>query len=272
MAYLALGTEDAAARAPAAAELRSFLAATLPDYMLPAAYVALPALPLTAHGKVDRRALADLAPAGGSTRAAAGYAAPRDALERHLAGLFQAALKVERVGIHDGFFELGGNSIAGAVLVNHLQRELGEIVQVVVIFDAPTVAQLADHLRREHPRAVARRWGDAEAAEAAPAIDAPALARVDEAKAAELRRLVPPLPPLSPRAGRRAAQPARPLRPGAAALGDDPAARHARRPSAALRSARARAPLVQHPRRAPGGVRRATAAATASGSRGRSAP
>src|SRR5262249_23479441 len=147
-------------------------------------------------GKVDRRALAEIAPEGAGTRAGAGYEAPRDALERFLAGLFAEALKVERVGIHDGFFELGGNSIAGAVLVNRLQEELGEIVQVVVIFDAPTVAQLADYLRREHPRAVARRWGET----AAPVLSIEAAAaRVDEEKAAELRRIVSAGRPLGPR-------------------------------------------------------------------------
>ncbi len=194
--------EESAAAPPA---VRDFLAATLPDYMLPAVFVTLTALPLTANGKVDRRALADLAPAGSSARATAGYAAPRDALESFLAGLFREVLKIDRVGIHDGFFELGGNSIAGAVLVNRLQQELGEIVQVVVIFDAPTVAQLAVHLRREHPRAVARLWaagdtgeaGDGrETGEAGAAAPASAAARpVDEEEAAALRRLVRPLPP-----------------------------------------------------------------------------
>ncbi len=193
VAYLAVDG-SAAVSAPGAAELRSFLAATLPEHMLPAAFVTLPSLPLTPHGKVDRRALAEVAPEGAATRAGAGYEAPRDELERFLAGLFQEVLKVERVGLHDGFFELGGNSIAGAVLVNRLQQELGEIVQVVVIFDAPTVAQLADHLRREHPRAVARLWGEAAAAPA-PGVgetagEAAAAGRVDAAKAEELRRVI----------------------------------------------------------------------------------
>ncbi len=169
VAYVAADGE----RAPGAAELRGFLAARLPEHMLPAAYVVLSQLPLTAHGKVDRRALeafeAPEALGGGGAEARAGalYAVPRDALERFLADLFAASLEVERVGIHDGFFALGGNSIAGAILINRLQQALGEVVQVVVLFDAPSVAELAAHLRREHPRAVARRWGGGAAVPAA---------------------------------------------------------------------------------------------------------
>ncbi len=81
--------------------------------------------------------------------------------------------------VHDNFFALGGNSITGAVLINRLQDDLGEIVHVVVIFDAPTVADLAAYLGREHAGAVARRFGvaaAAEAAEAAEAVKAPHVA------------------------------------------------------------------------------------------------
>ncbi len=178
------------APAPSAAELRSVLAARLPEHMLPAAYVVLSELPLSAHGKVDRRALAALGAESVEARAGSRYVEPRDALERFLADLFAASLKVERVGIHDGFFALGGNSIAGAILVNRLQQTLGEIVQVVVIFDAPSVAELAAHLRREHPRAVARLWGEGAAVAAAAAGTGGAVAAVDEARLAEFERWV----------------------------------------------------------------------------------
>ena len=63
------------------------------------------------------------------------------------------------VGIHDDFFELGGNSITGAILINRLQEKLGEIVHVVALFDAPTVARLAAYLASDYPEAVARVWG-----------------------------------------------------------------------------------------------------------------
>ncbi len=180
---------------PEAAELRGFLAARLPDHMLPAAYAVLRALPLTEHGKVDRQALEALDAEGGEVRASSQYAAPRDALEEFLAELFASSLQVEQVGIHDSFFALGGNSIAGAILVNRLQQKLGEIVQVVVIFDAPSVAELAAHLRREHPRAVARLWGGAPQAGEESAAPSAEVTAVDEARLADFRRRVRRLAP-----------------------------------------------------------------------------
>ncbi|MFL5540379.1 MAG: amino acid adenylation domain-containing protein, partial [Longimicrobiaceae bacterium] len=89
------------------AELRAHAAAHLPDYMVPAAIVVLPALPLTANGKVDRRAL----PEPGAESAATSYQAPQTPTEEILAGLWGELLKVERVGAGDSFFELGGHSL-----------------------------------------------------------------------------------------------------------------------------------------------------------------
>jgi amino acid adenylation domain-containing protein/FkbM family methyltransferase len=135
-------------------ELRGALAGRLPEPLLPSALVLLPALPLTAHGKIDRKKLLEMETAAGSTPAVESESeAPRTALERVLAGLFREVLKVERVGRSDNFFELGGNSIAGAVLINRLQQELGEVVPVVMIFDAPTVRDLAARLGEARPQA-----------------------------------------------------------------------------------------------------------------------
>ncbi|MFE3648649.1 amino acid adenylation domain-containing protein [Streptomyces sp. NPDC059152] len=95
--------------APDPDELAGHLAAVLPEYMVPSRFVALDALPLTANGKIDRRALPDPEPpAGGSA-----YAAPRNAVEETLAAVWAEVLDVERVGVHDNFFTLGGDSIAG---------------------------------------------------------------------------------------------------------------------------------------------------------------
>ncbi|HYX24954.1 MAG TPA: amino acid adenylation domain-containing protein, partial [Thermoanaerobaculia bacterium] len=176
---------------PSLSELRGFAAQSLPDYMLPSALVLLDALPLTAHGKVDRRALP--APEAKRTDAAGGLA-PRTPLEAFVAGLWQEVLKLERVGISDDFFELGGNSISGAVVINRLQQELAEIVQVVVIFDHPTVESLAAYLAAEHPAAVARRLGPDAVGRP---LDPSALAeRVDAMKLARFRELVTPLAPM----------------------------------------------------------------------------
>ncbi|MFP5286522.1 MAG: amino acid adenylation domain-containing protein, partial [Thermoanaerobaculia bacterium] len=181
-------------REPSPPELRRHLFESLPEYMVPSAFVVLPAMPLSPNGKVDRRALPAPETASPVERE---HVAPRTALEEYLAGLWQAPLGLERVGIHDDFFELGGNSISGAVLINQLQERLGEIVHVVVIFDAPTVERMAAYLVGSYPEAVARIWGRDSLGEAAARLDRAAAARVGEEEAARLRALVPPLPPLA---------------------------------------------------------------------------
>jgi amino acid adenylation domain-containing protein len=185
VAYLVASSEPA----PGAAELRTFLRESLPEAMVPAAFVVLPALPLTPSGKVDRRALPvpDFASPVRETPAAA----PRTPLEERLAGMWGELLRVERVGIHDSFFELGGDSIQGAMFVNRLQQELGQIVYVMALFDAPTVAGFAAYLERSYPEAAARLGGRAGASEppadrAAPLDTPAALAALH---AAALRRL-----------------------------------------------------------------------------------
>ncbi|HEU0055127.1 MAG TPA: amino acid adenylation domain-containing protein, partial [Longimicrobium sp.] len=125
--------------APAPEQLKEALSRRLPDYMLPAAYVALEAFPLTPNGKVDRRAL----PAPAWSAAAAGYAAPRDATEETLAALFREVLDVERVGVHDDFFDLGGHSLRGTQLVTRIRGVFGAEVPLRALFETPTIAGLA---------------------------------------------------------------------------------------------------------------------------------
>jgi amino acid adenylation domain-containing protein len=137
-----------------AGTLRDFLKARLPDYMVPAAFVILDRLPLTANGKVDRKSL----PAPGRSRADLNnpYEPPQTELEQLLASLWQDILKVDKVGLNDNFFEIGGNSVLGITFITRLQQRLGQIVQVVTLFDAPTVADLAAHLRKHYAAAVAK--------------------------------------------------------------------------------------------------------------------
>ncbi|HZF07417.1 MAG TPA: amino acid adenylation domain-containing protein, partial [Thermoanaerobaculia bacterium] len=180
--------------APSLRELRSWAGGSLPEYMLPSGLVFLTALPLTPNRKVDRKALLRLsAPSPGERPAPV---APRTALERHLAARFAETLQVGAVGIEDDFFELGGNSIRGAVLINRLQEDLGEIVHVVAIFDAPTVADLARYLAAQHSQAVARGWGRASLGEEREQETVAPRRRVDREQAAALRALVRPLAPL----------------------------------------------------------------------------
>ncbi|MFF2073697.1 non-ribosomal peptide synthase/polyketide synthase [Kitasatospora sp. NPDC058162] len=124
---------------PTAADLRAHLAADLPDYMLPAAFVTVPALPLTANGKVDRRRLPapDWSTAGG-----AAHRAPRTGAERALAGIWAELLGVERVGIDDDFFLLGGDSILSIQVVSRA-RAAGLALSPRDLFRHPTVAALA---------------------------------------------------------------------------------------------------------------------------------
>ncbi|MHC9294292.1 amino acid adenylation domain-containing protein [Mycobacterium sp. LTG2003] len=122
-----------------AAELRSFAATKLPEYMVPAAIMILDSLPLTLNGKLDRRAL----PTPEFTSGAV-YRAPRDRRERLLARLFGEVLGVTRVGIDDGFFDLGGHSLSATRLVARIRAELDTDVPIRALFDAPTVAELAE--------------------------------------------------------------------------------------------------------------------------------
>ncbi|MFC5832160.1 condensation domain-containing protein [Nonomuraea insulae] len=120
-------------------ELRAHAAAVLPEFMVPSAFVALEALPLTGSGKLDRAALP--APTYGS-----GSGSPRNDVEKALCGLFAEVLKVARVGVHDDFFALGGDSLTVARLLSRIHAELGAEVGVRALFETPSVAGVAVHI------------------------------------------------------------------------------------------------------------------------------
>jgi amino acid adenylation domain-containing protein/FkbM family methyltransferase len=135
-------------------DVRGFLKARLPAQMIPVAYTLLDELPLTPNGKVDRRALTMLEDGATLNRT---YVAPRTEAESFLADIWREVLGVEQVGVHDSFFELGGDSIKGIVLINRVQEKLGENVQMVALLESPRIADLAAYLSRRYPEAMSRR-------------------------------------------------------------------------------------------------------------------
>ncbi|HEV7514960.1 MAG TPA: amino acid adenylation domain-containing protein, partial [Thermoanaerobaculia bacterium] len=122
-----------------AAALRTGLARQLPAFMIPAAFVTLPALPLTASGKLDRRAL----PAPEWQGEEDGYVAPRDPLESLVAGIWADLLGVPRVGAQDGFFALGGHSLLATRAISRLNEALGVELPLRTLFEHPTPAAFA---------------------------------------------------------------------------------------------------------------------------------
>jgi amino acid adenylation domain-containing protein/non-ribosomal peptide synthase protein (TIGR01720 family) len=128
-------------QSPTTADLRAFLRGRLPDYLVPSIFVLLDALPLTPNGKVDRRALP--APTEGDRGAAEGaFLAPRSEIEEQLAGIWAEVLRVSQVGIHDNFFEIGGDSILSIQIVARAERA-GLRITPRQLFQHQTVAELA---------------------------------------------------------------------------------------------------------------------------------
>ena len=126
--------------------LHAHLAQSLPAYMVPMAYVVLAHMPLTANGKLDRKALPD--PGAGAYRTR-DYEAPVGALETTVARTWAELLRLERVGRHDNFFELGGHSLLAVTLLSRLRRALAVEVSLKDLFARPVLADLAAHLRAQ---------------------------------------------------------------------------------------------------------------------------
>ena len=128
--------------------LRRYVAEGLPEYMVPTAYVAMESFPLTAHGKLDRKALpAPEAEAYGRRE----YEAPVSELEKTVARIWAEVLKLERVGRRDHFFELGGNSLLAVTLISRLRAALGIELAVKAVFAAPLLEEMAQRVARAAP-------------------------------------------------------------------------------------------------------------------------
>jgi amino acid adenylation domain-containing protein len=127
--------------------LRSSLATTLPDYMIPADVVWLTELPMTASDKVDRSALVALVGAGALTAAGSG-AAPRNELEEALVAIVAELLGLAAVGIDENFFLLGGHSLLGAQMIARIEERFGVELPLRDLFEKPTVAEMAQEVER----------------------------------------------------------------------------------------------------------------------------
>lgn len=158
--YLAAYFSTPDASVPAADSLRSFLSASLPDYMIPSCFIMLDSFPLNPNGKVDRQALPIPHSAGQSP---AGRIAPRNLTETQLARLWEDLLGVESVGVHDSFFELGGNSLLVNQLSFKIEKMFGRAVSLRELFTAPTVAMQASLLAGDGQSTVGDEWIDLEA-------------------------------------------------------------------------------------------------------------
>jgi acyl-CoA synthetase (AMP-forming)/AMP-acid ligase II/acyl carrier protein len=135
---------------PTTSGLRRFAREKLPEAMIPSAFMFLDALPLTPNGKVDRKALP--APEGRRPELETAYAAPATQQEEIIAAIWRELLRVERIGLHDNFFDLGGNSLLLVQAQAQLCDVLGLQLPVVKLFQYPTVGSLAGFLReREKP-------------------------------------------------------------------------------------------------------------------------
>ena len=137
--------------APSVAELRSALAQTLPDYMIPSAFVFLPALPRTPTGKVDRRALPQ--PSTGRPPLATAYMAPRNALEDRLVRIWEEVLPVAPIGVDDDFFDLGGDSLQAFAVISRVQKHFDVTLSPQDLFGCASVGAMGALIARQQRQA-----------------------------------------------------------------------------------------------------------------------
>jgi amino acid adenylation domain-containing protein len=132
---------------PTRTELCSFLSEKLPEYMMPAIFILLETLPLTANGKIDRRALP--LPDRTNLEPTATFIAPKDGLELQLIKMWERVLKIQSIGTSDNFFHLEGHSLLAVQLFAEIKKTCGQNLPLATLFQSPTIEQLATILRQE---------------------------------------------------------------------------------------------------------------------------
>lgn len=131
---------------PSAAEIREFLQASLPDYMLPAVFARIDRLPLTTNGKIDRAKLPEISTE--NTLRDDEFVAPRSPIETRVAKILCSLLNLSEVSVNDNFFLLGGHSLLGTQLIAKIRQSFGVDMQLRTLFDAPSIAELSSEIER----------------------------------------------------------------------------------------------------------------------------
>ncbi len=139
VAYLVLSP----AATVSATALREYLRQRVPDYMVPAAFVAIPSLPVTEQGKVNRAALPSV---NGNRLSDEAYVEPRTLVEEELVKIIAPLLKLDRVGVNDNFFLLGGHSLLGTQVIARVSETFGVELTLLTLFDHPTVAEMSSEI------------------------------------------------------------------------------------------------------------------------------
>jgi amino acid adenylation domain-containing protein len=133
-------------QAPSVSVLRQYLREKLPDYMVPTAYVMLEKFPLTTNGKIDRKALPS--PTGLRPELESAYVAPATEIERTIASIWQAVLRLEKIGIHDNFFEVGGYSLLAIRVISRIRKASQIDLPLQSFFESPTIAGLSQAIEK----------------------------------------------------------------------------------------------------------------------------
>lgn len=140
-------------------KLKLSLQNTLPEYMIPGVFIKIPQIPITPNGKLDRKTLSKLLVDSSDQNRK--YVAPRNSLERYLADLWKDVLRLEKVGVYDNFFEVGGNSLKAAILMNRMEQDFKASAHISAIFKAPYIAEFANYVAEYYPEFVMEKFSDA---------------------------------------------------------------------------------------------------------------
>ncbi len=132
-------------------ELKNFLQKALPDYLVPGFYITLDNLPLTPNGKIDRKALPDIT---SNDVIRSTYTAPRNETEKSLVLIWQEVLGIQKIGITDNFFDLGGHSLITGQVINRIHKQLGKSVSFKTFFTNPSIEQLSRQLQENNYLAI----------------------------------------------------------------------------------------------------------------------